>query len=531
MEEVDEELSRLVAEGTDVETLVDEYEEILNTACRKVFKTYKSSQRNNGRKSLPWWTHDLTIRRKNTNALRRRYQRTINNEELREKRRKQYLKEKKEYNAIIRKEKIQSWKEYCSLTPSNSPWNAVYRLATGKTRGTPQLTTLRKPDGTATLDLKETMNCMLDHFVPEDKETEDTEYHNIVRKRNSSYITAQNDKEFTQRELKDILERMDPRKTPGEDGITSKILLKVFENFPKYMTAIYNSCLTRGTFPKQWKRATIVPIVKPGKERSSEVTKFRPISLLNTGGKVLEKLLIDRIMHYAYSRHLMNDNQFGFTPQKSTTDAAMTVKEYVEESLKGGQCLVLISLDVQGAFDAAWWPSILKTLREFNCPGNLYNLARNYFSQRSAVLTVNNIKIKKSAGKGCPQGSCCGPGFWNLQYNSLLNLKYTRHTKIVAFADDLVVITKGRSTLEAENYANVELKKIEAWAKDNKIRFNEQKTKAQLITRKKHKDGKNINIFLNNKIIEQTERIKYLGIIVDKNFNFNDHIQYVTEIH
>jgi hypothetical protein len=76
------------------------------------------------------------------NALRRRYQRTINDEELREKRRNPYLKEKKEYNATIRKQKIQSWKEYCNLTPSSNPWNAIYRLASGNIRNSPLMATL-----------------------------------------------------------------------------------------------------------------------------------------------------------------------------------------------------------------------------------------------------------------------------------------------------------------------------------------------------------------------------------------------------
>jgi len=76
-----------------------------------------------------------------------------------------------------------------------------------------------------------------------------------------------------------------------------------------------------------------------------------------------------------------------------------------------------------------------------------------------------------------PQGSCCGPGLWNIQYNSLLTLKYTNYTKGVAFADDLVIIIKAESIREAENIANVELSKISAWAVNNKIRFNEHKSK------------------------------------------------------
>jgi hypothetical protein len=73
----------------------------------------------------------------------------------------------------------------------------------------------------------------------------------------------------------------------------------------------------------------IIPIVKPGKEGSTEVTKYRPISLLNVGVKVLEKLLIDRINHHIFSNSLVNENQYGLLPQKSTIDAALAAKEFV----------------------------------------------------------------------------------------------------------------------------------------------------------------------------------------------------------
>jgi hypothetical protein len=100
------------------------------------------------------------------------------------------------------------------------------------------------------------------------------------------------------------------------------------------------------------------------------------------------------------------------------------MKEYIEEGMRQGHITILVSLDVRGAFDAAWWPSILKTLKEFNCLINLYNLAKSYFSERSATLCTNSIQMERDMSKGCPQGFCCGPGFWNIQYNSLLNLKF-----------------------------------------------------------------------------------------------------------
>jgi len=89
------------------------------------------------------------------------------------------------------------------------------------------------------------------------------------------------------------------------------------------------------------------------------------------GGKVLEKILINRIMNHTYSNDLLNSNQFGITPKKSVVDSALAVKEYLEEGMREGH--ILVSLDVKGAFDAAWRPSTLKTLKEFKYPKNCIN--------------------------------------------------------------------------------------------------------------------------------------------------------------
>jgi len=80
--------------------------------------------------------------------------------------------------------------------------------------------------------------------------------------------------------------------------------------------------------------------------------------LLNTRGKVLEKLLIKGIKHFLYNNEFLNQNQFGLKLQKKTTDAAIAVKDFIEEALTKGQIVALISLDVKGAFDAAWGPTL-----------------------------------------------------------------------------------------------------------------------------------------------------------------------------
>ena len=165
------------------------------------------------------------------------------------------------------------------MTAAN-PWNEVYKLAAGKRRRQAQITSLRKPYGTLTTDMEETVKLMLEHFTPEDNVHNDSEIHKQIRAQTQGTVNAPDDREFTLAEVKNAVESMNNKKAPGEDGITGEIFKQTFDIFPKYITAMYNGCLRKGVFPKRWKRAKLIPIVKPGKEGSEEVTKYRPISLL-----------------------------------------------------------------------------------------------------------------------------------------------------------------------------------------------------------------------------------------------------------
>jgi len=263
-------------------------------------------------------------------------------------------------------------------------------------------------------------------------------------------------------------------------------------------------------FSKEVETGKTDPNSKTWKEGSEEVTKFRPISLLNIEGKIMEKILISRINYWAYSTNFLNNNEYGFTPQRSTIDSAMAIKNIVEEALNAGEVVILASLDIRTAFDAAWWPNIIKSLQDCRCPKNLYHIVKSYLNQRSAILSTNSIKMERGISRGCPQGSCCGPGLWNIQYNSLLNLNFGKQTKAIAFADDLILVTGGKTVVEAANYTNIDLTKLTASTRYYKIQFNDDISTAILVSRRNRNERKEINVFLNYKLLKQVGTIKYL---------------------
>jgi vacuolar-type H+-ATPase subunit F/Vma7 len=152
------------------------------------------------------------------------------------------------------------------------------------------MTTLKKTDGKTTAELEETAKMMAEHLIPKD---DDTEYHKQITEKAKEPIQTKEDREYIMEEVKKAIVELKLKKSAGEDSITAEILQRVYKQLRKEIYALYNECLRRGRFPKKFR---ILPIIKPGKENSTEVTKFRPISLTNVAVKALNKLLINRIM-------------------------------------------------------------------------------------------------------------------------------------------------------------------------------------------------------------------------------------------
>ena len=128
-DDLDNILAKTVMSREDIEKTVDEFYEDLTTACNESFRTQPTHKTEMIKRSVPWWNEELTTMRKRLNALRRRYQTTTNNEDLRAQRKAQYLEGKAWYTSTIKNEKFRSWKEFCNITLGNNPWNEVYKIA------------------------------------------------------------------------------------------------------------------------------------------------------------------------------------------------------------------------------------------------------------------------------------------------------------------------------------------------------------------------------------------------------------------
>lgn len=150
----------------------------------------------------------------------------------------------------------------------------------------------------------------------------------------------------------------------------------------------------------------------------TEPSSFRPISMLNTSGKLLERMILKMFEDHLDETPLGRaENQYGFRKEKSTTDAIGRVMKATDAAGRGPvqnrDLCILITIDVRNAFNSAPWPCIDAALRKKKTPANLLRLLRSYLQDRE--LWVNGIREPITCG--VPQGSVIGLTLWNFLYD------------------------------------------------------------------------------------------------------------------
>jgi hypothetical protein len=139
-------------------------------------------------------------------------------------------------------------------------------------------------------------------------------------------------------------------KAPGPNGIPNRALKNLPRRAVSLLVQIFNAVLLTHHFPTVWKQAMVISILKRGKDPALP-SSYRPISLLDTIGKLFEKILLARILHEVSERRLIRDEQFGFRPRHSTSLQLARLVERITRNFGGKRLTGALFLDVAKAFD------------------------------------------------------------------------------------------------------------------------------------------------------------------------------------
>jgi len=297
---------------------------------------------------------------------------------------------------------------------------------------------------------------------------------------------------------------------------------------PTVLRDTFNSCLKFGLFPLSWKVAKLV-LLRKGEKPLENPSTYRPICLLNTAGKLFERIIKRRLEKHLGENGDLNEKQFGFRRGLSTVDAIEKVMEVVETAGSGPlyrrELCAVVALDVANAFNSAKWSKIEESLRDKGMPQYLVGVIRSYLSDRSVQYEGNSW----ATTCGVPQGSVLGPTLWNLMYDDLLrtdtggNDRGTSSTTLVAFADDVAVVVTGHTSHILETVCNKALDIVSEWMRRAGLSLSVGKTEAVILTTKRGYEIPQLRIQGVDVTIK--ESITYLGVELHRVLGFGTHIK------
>lgn len=423
---------------------------------------------------------------------------------------------------LINESKNNTMSRYLKNLSANKDTNYSLWKATNQfNQVSPHIPPIRKPNGNWSKDAKDKSELFANHFQeifkPLPRQTADE---NVMK---SFKIDNKSIKLTTIEELKNIIHKdLSPKKAPGYDLITGKIMKKLPEKALKKLLYIINACFRIQYVPLQWKVAEVIVIQKPGKP-PNEIASYRPISLLPVMSKVFEKIFVKRLQSIIEQRNLIPKHQFGFRERHSTVEQVHRIIDVAEKSLENKQVCSAVFLDVGQAFDRVWHQGLLYKLHK-DLPKEFYKILKSYLTDRHfRVKLENEYSNLKKIEAGVPQGSVLGPILYLLFTR---DLPITPSVTIATFADDTAILATGKHEKESTNNVQNALSDIIVWIRKWRMKLNESKSIHVNFTNKKIKY---LPLYINNMKIPHANTAKYLGMTLDTKIKWKEHIKKKTQ--
>jgi hypothetical protein len=214
-------------------------------------------------------------------------------------------------------------------------------------------------------------------------------------------------------------------------------------------------------------------------EAGKSTSSNRPISLLDTVGKLVKKILLARVLREVSDRGLLRDEQFRLRLRHSTTLQLARPVERVNRNFDERRLTGAVFLDVAKAFDTVWVKGLLYKITVLNFPSYLAKTISSYFDCRTFQTSFESATSTcRGMRAGVVQGGLVSPVLFSLYVNDISTP--SRHVELAQYADDTALVATSRSPSLLVGYLEVYLDRLERWLRDWRIAINASKSTAVL---------------------------------------------------
>lgn len=511
---------------SDVNSLYDKFILTISSIFCKCFPLVRQSRKSFRQKS--WITRELQSSSFRKTQLFKLSKKIPTSENIAN-----YKLYKKKHDLSINVAKSNYYAELFDKNKKNTKllWNEINNICNlkGSTKSNKSIEKIITSDNTILVDNSDISNYFNEYFTSIGPTLAD----NIpVNKANfSSYLNKRVSESIflhpvTPGELSVLLHNLDGNTSPGHDNISPKFIKLISNSIMAPLLHIYNTSLCSGLIPDALKVAKVIPLFKGGDIEKAD--NYRPISLLDSFGKILEKLVCNRLISFLDKHIVISPNQYGFRKNLSTELALTDVTNSIYTALNKNNYVMALYVDLKKAFDTVNYDILLHKLEFYGVRGIALTWFRNYLTDRKQFTFVNNVSSTVScATTGVPQGSILGPVLFLIYINDIENSVVNSNIKM--FADDTNLFFINQNLALLFNHANDQVMELHKWLIANKLTLNLSKTNFSIFCPTIHKRP-DLNLFhlcLDGKEIPYTKCVKYLGVLIDDDLSWKSHIAHL----
>ena len=325
-------------------------------------------------------------------------------------------------------------------------------------------------------------------------------------------------------EIARIIQQLPNKHSSGYDNLSNILLKQLSASIQSPLELIFKNSIKTGKFPEGMKQAIVVPLYK-AKDKYN-VTNYRPISLLATISKVLEKIVYARIYKFLTDTEQIYPGQYGFRTGHSCQNAISELVGTIQKNLEENRSSIGVFIDLSKAFDTLNHKILLSKLEKYGIRGITLEWFSSYLDGRSMRTKIKTSKCQNVLSSsydleyGTPQGSCLGPLLFLVFINDLpLSLI---HGSSLLFADDTTLLHSHRNISYLKWTVEDDMLRLFDWFKANQLTLNLDKTVCLLFSNQK--DPEVITINIGSSILTSSDYVKFLGVWIDRQLNWNKHI-------
>lgn len=316
----------------------------------------------------------------------------------------------------------------------------------------------------------------------------------------------------------------------GSDHISITMIKMVAHRLLGHITHIINAAISSSTFPGMWKNSLITPLSKVSDP--AEFAHLRPISILPTMSKILERVLHTQMLGYVIGSDIVPEMQSGFRPHHSTTTALLHITDKLMRSVDIGDVSCLVLLDYSKAFDTVSHSLLCRKLSYFGFDDSAVAIIASFLADRSQRVRIgDDLSVPLPVLHGVPQGSILSPLLFSIYISDFHT--HLQHCNVHHYADDTQVYLSFRldGCVSASEKITEDLGRLVDVSTAHRLRLNASKSQAIVFGAKnKRIVAKSLlDIRIGDIPLQFATECKNLGLWLDEELRFTKHVNYLSQ--